>query len=467
MPDDALTDPQSRDLLDQFISINNVIEKICGIRETNHIMDIIISELVTQTDSDQGVISLITNSKVDALSTVIRMKDQNRGDLPSYISVQLLGWVLKNNSFLKIDDLDSDDRFTALSSHDGKYKHILCYPMIGLGELTGLAILVRNAEKPPFEDKHCRMMGILVPQSAQILANAKLLGELKVANELLELSRKKIKRENVRLNSEVGASFTIKNIIGKSPGMKKAAALVSKLSTIDSPVLITGDTGTGKGLIAEAIHRRGERKDKPFAMINYGSKSETLLESELFGHMKGSFAGAIRNKIGMFKEADGGTVFLDDIGDFPLSTQAAILRVIQNGEIRPVGAIKPEMVNVRVICATNKNLAEQIAAKRFYEDLFYQLSTYTIELPALRERKEDIPLLVSHFINKVKTRIGRDNLSISPAALDIMIKYNWPANVRELESEVERLAVTCGANGIIEPRDFSPAILSSTIGGPA
>ncbi len=459
MSDGALIDPNAKELLDHLMAIHNVIGKICGIRETNHIMDVLISELVALTDSDQGKISLVTNSRMDALSTVVRIRDESHADLPGQISSQFLGWMLKNRSILKIDDLDQDSRFCGMDSRSGIYKHALCYPMEVRGELIGLTILIRNGIKPPFEEKHCRLMGILVPQSAQILVNAKLLEELTKTNELLEMSRRKLKQENLQLKSEIGSSFAFENIIGKSMGMKRALSLVSRYCVTDAPVLITGETGTGKDLIAKAIHYNSERRDKPLVIINCGLKTETLLESELFGHMKGSFTGAIRNKIGLFKEADGGTIFLDEIGDAPLSTQVAILRVIQNGEIRPIGATKSEIVNVRVISATNRNLAEQIAGKTFREDLFYRLNTFLIDLPSLRERREDIPLLVNHFVNKAKIKLNKNLQSITPDALDLLTRFNWPGNIRELESEIERAAVTCGADGIIGVRDISSSIV--------
>jgi Nif-specific regulatory protein len=178
--------------------------------------------------------------------------------------------------------------------------------------------------------------------------------------------------------------------------------------------------------------------------------------------LKGSFTGAIRNKIGLFKEADGGTVFLDEIGNAPLSTQMAILRVIQSGEIRPIGSTKTETVNVRVVSATNRNLAEQISVKNFREDLFYRLNTFAIELPPLRERREDIPLLANHFLNKIRIKLKKDKILITPEALDFLIRFNWPGNIRELENEIERAAVTCRFNGIIEPKDLSPRLLLSS-----
>jgi len=459
MQESHMMEPVAGEKLGYLISINGIIEKICGIRETNHLMDILISEIVALTDSDQGVVSLITKPADDGLSTVVRFRDEKCENLSHQISSQLLGWVLKNNSALKIDDLDGDDRFLGLDSRGGRYKRILCYPMVARSETIGLFILVRSDNKQPFEEKHCQMLGILAPQSAQILANAKLLEELTRANELLDISRRKLKEENLQLKNEMVADFAFENIICKSPKMKRVVSVVSRYCTSDSPVLITGETGTGKDLIAKAIHYNSDRREKPFVIINCGFKTETLLESELFGHTRGSFTGAIRNKIGLFKEADGGSVFLDEIGDAPLSTQVAILRVIQSGEIRPIGATKTETVNVRVISATNRNLSEQIAAKTFREDLFYRLNTFIIELPPLRERQEDLPMLVNHFINKSKVKLNKPPLSITPEVMDFLARFNWPGNVRELESEIERAAIACGTDGIIGIRDLSPGIV--------
>jgi transcriptional regulator with GAF, ATPase, and Fis domain len=443
---------------DDFIFAVEVMTKICSIKEANHIMSALVTELVARTNSDQGVISFIPDQRSGDLSTIIRVHSHNREDIPYIISTQILGWVLNNKSMLRIDDLDSDKRFREINSQKGKYKSILCYPMIVAGEIIGLMTLIRSNKKPPFEQKYYHLMEMLIPLSAQILANAKLLEELSKSNELLEISRQKLKQENIQLKSEISTNLAFENIIGKSSCMRKALTMASKYSVIDSPVLITGETGTGKDLIAKAIHFNSDRKNKPFVVINCGFKTETLLESELFGHFKGSFTGAIRNKIGLFKEADGGTIFLDEIGDAPLSIQSAILRVIQNGEMRPLGSTKTETVNVRVISATNKNLQEEIAAKRFREDLFYRLSTFMLELPPLRDRREDIPLLVNHFISKIKIKFNRDNLAISPQALDMLMKSKWAGNVRELESEIERAAVACSMDGIIDSTDLSTGL---------
>jgi transcriptional regulator with GAF, ATPase, and Fis domain len=464
MNNNNLKNEASPEKLDQLITINNIVSKICGIRETNHIMELIISELIKVTNSDQGVISLISGPNLDNLSTVIRVNDQSQRELPYFLNMQLIGWIQKNKTLLKIDELTKDNRFQLSESYDGKYERIICYPMIARGEIIGIAILIRNQAKKPFEDYDCRLMGILIPQSAQILANAKLMEDLTKSNELLRISADKLKEDYIRLRNEIGEEFAFENIIGKSSGMRKVMALASRFSLVDSPVLICGETGTGKDLIARAIHFNGARKNHPFVVINCGLKTETLLESELFGHLKGSFTGAIRNKLGLFKEADGGTLFLDEIGDAPLSTQAAILRVIQNGEIRPIGSTKTETVNVRIISATNKDLQDQISSGAFREDLYYRLNRFMIDLPPLRDRKADISLLTNYILNKIKIKIGREKLAITSAALDTLIAYKWPGNIRELENELERAAVISKSEGIIELDDLSPNLVNTGLG---
>ena len=457
--------PQESDdkrTLDELIIINNLINKICSIRETNHIMDAIISELIEHTKSDQGVINLVSPREEGDLATVVRVQDHGLNTVPYKVGDSISGWVLKNKKLLKIVDLDNDERFLKLDSDNGSYKSILCFPLIARSEIIGLTTLIRSDKKEPFDDNDCHLVGILTSQTAQVLANAKLMEELARSNAMLEMSRQKLKTENQKLRKEVKARFSFENIIGKSPAIKKVLSLTSKYCDIDSPVLIYGETGTGKELIARAIHDNSGRKSKPLVVFNCGIKTETLLESELFGHVRGAFTGAIRDKNGLFKEANGGTIFLDEIGDASLSTQLALLRVIQNGEIKPLGSTKTEIVDVRVISATNKDLKKESSEKNFREDLYYRLATFVIELPPLRERKKDIPLLINYVLEKLKIKINRDTLSISPEALDILMKYSWPGNIRQLENEIERAAVVCGSNGIIDPKDLSPDLFAQT-----
>jgi len=453
---------QLRATLEELRNINRIIEKISRVRETNHIMSIIIDDLVRLADADQGVINLVTPSSADDLMTVVRKSQPTAASIPYKVNSQVSGWVIRNKRTLKVDDLDTDDRLSGLSSEQGQFKSLLCCPMLARAEMVGLLSLVRSQEKGPFGDDQARLVSIVASQSAQELANALLLEELARKNELLEISQKKLHSENVRLKLEINATFAFENIVGKSEAMRHVLTLASKVSANDSPVLITGQTGTGKELLARAIHFNSARREKPFVVKNCGVKTETLLESELFGHTKGAFTGADRAKAGLFQEADGGTIFLDEIGDAPLSTQVAILRVLESGEIRPIGASKTEFVNVRLISATNKNLQEAIESGDFRRDLYYRLNTFTIDSPPLKDRRGDIPHLVYHFLKQIAVKLNRDSLTITPAALDVLNRYAWPGNVRQLEHELERAAVVCESENQIELSDLSPELLGST-----
>lgn len=445
--------------LAELETINRVLGRICQVNETNHIMSIIVEELIRLTGATQGVINLLHPEDHDLLETIVRDAADDSGDESFKVDDQIIGWVLKNKQLLRIDDLDSDNRFSGLSSDDGRFKSIICCPLMARGEIIGLTSLVRDESAGPFGDNQCRVAGIISSQSAQILSNALLLHELARKNELLELSQQSLRSEYARLQNEVAPTFGFENIIGKSAAMKQVLTMSSKVSVQDIPVLITGPTGTGKELIAKAIHYNSRRRARPFVIKNCGVKTESLLESELFGHVKGAFTGADRTKAGLFKEADGGTIFLDEIGDAPPSTQMAILRVLETGEIRPVGAGRTEFVDVRVISATNADLRKKIAEGAFREDLYYRLNAMTIDMPALNRRREDIPLLVHHFLGKYAAKLGHERLSITPEAMTTLSGYEWPGNIRQLENEIERAAVVCDPNGAIDIRHLSREIV--------
>ncbi len=246
------------------------------------------------------------------------------------------------------------------------------------------------------------------------------------------------------------------DIICQSEVMKGILSLVNRISDTDSTVLIMGESGTGKELIARAIHSSSHRSDKPIVSINCGALPDNLLETELFGHVKGSFTGAIRERKGLFAEATGGTVFLDEIGEISSQMQVKLLRVLQDGEIRPVGSDKSIQVNVRVIAATNKDLGKEVEEKNFREDLFYRLNVLPIRVPNLREHSEDVPLLARHFVEKYAKKMNKKVPQLSDAAMELLIKYRWPGNVRELENLIERTIALSNKN-IIKPDDLSPS----------
>jgi DNA-binding NtrC family response regulator len=270
-----------------------------------------------------------------------------------------------------------------------------------------------------------------------------------------------LRKENERLKQELQERYRAKSLIGTAPAMDRCHELIDRVRREECNVLVLGESGCGKDLIARAIHYDGPRSTRPFVPVDCGAIHATLLESELFGHEKGSFTGAHMAKRGLFETAGGGTVFLDEIGEIPLELQPALLRAIEEKEVRPVGAVKYRPVDVRIIAATNQPLEEMVAAGRFRRDLFYRLNVVALRIPPLRERKDDIPLLVRHFLDKRAQRgAGRTVTGISPEALHLLQRYDWPGNVRELEHTVDR-ACTLGRTERIEPDDLTPGILET------
>jgi len=253
--------------------------------------------------------------------------------------------------------------------------------------------------------------------------------------------RERLKSENLRFKQALQAEYNFKNIIAKSHQMIEIFQLIKKVADYNTTVLLTGGSGTGKELVARALHYNGNRRDKSFIAVNCGAIPENLLESELFGHVKGAFTDAVRNKNGLFEEADGGTIFLDEIGELPKDLQVKLLRVIQEGELRRVGDSKSRKIDVRIIAATAKDLMEEIKKGNFREDLFYRLNVVPIKIPPLRERQGDIPLLVNHFIERYAKKFGKAVKGISDMAMNLLISYAWPGNVRELENIIERAVI--------------------------
>lgn len=277
------------------------------------------------------------------------------------------------------------------------------------------------------------------------------------------LDVKKLRDENIRLKKDLSRCYGFSNIIGGSAEMKKVFSLLERVSGSDSTILILGESGTGKELIATTIHYQSKRKDKPLIKVNCAAMPEGLIESELFGHEKGAFTGAIKRKPGRFELADKGTIFLDEIADLPLSTQSKILRVIQERTFERVGGTETLNADVRIIAATNKNLEEEVKKKRFREDLYYRLNVIPVILPPLRDRKEDIPLLIDSFLDKCKNKLSK-NIHFSRDAINALIEYDYPGNVRELENIIERCS-TLAVSDVVEKDSLPSFILKKTEGG--
>lgn len=279
--------------------------------------------------------------------------------------------------------------------------------------------------------------------------------EIELENSLKEIKqlKKQLETENVLLKEEISLSFNYENLVYASAEISDILTQVEQVANTDATVLILGETGTGKELIAKAIHNTSSRKNSPLIRVNCAAIPAELLESELFGHLKGSFTGAVKDRIGKFQLADGGTLFLDEIGEMPLELQPKLLRAIQEGEIEPIGSARVIKLNLRIIAATNRELDKEVKANRFRQDLYFRLNVFPITVPPLRDRIEDIPVLVDYFLNKYCTKYLKNINSISKHALQQMKIYNWPGNVRELENVVERAVITAENNKLLLP-DF-------------
>ena len=272
------------------------------------------------------------------------------------------------------------------------------------------------------------------------------------------LEKKLLSRENRRLRSELQSQLRQRELVGTSAAMHRVYELVNQVAETRTNVLISGESGTGKELVARAIHTRSERRERPFVAINCGAIPENLLESELFGHVKGAFTGAVSGKEGLFETADGGTLLLDEVGELPGALQVKLLRVLQERTIRRVGGTSDRRVDVRILAATNRRLEEEVAAGRFREDLYYRLNVIEITIPPLRERIEDVPMLVQHFVDKYARELGKPIREVREEALRLLLAYSYPGNVRELENAVER-AVALSKDGLIGEEALPPQIL--------
>jgi len=279
-----------------------------------------------------------------------------------------------------------------------------------------------------------------------------------------KIENRQIRQENVLLKRSLGLSHQFSNIIGRSPAMLEVFKMIETVAKTNSTILLTGESGTGKGLVAQAVHYQSLRRDRPMVALNCGAMPETLLESELFGHMRGAFTGADTNKKGLLEVAEKGTIFLDEIGEMSPVMQVKLLRVLQERRFRRVGGLEELQADIRVIAATNQNLTKAVAEGRFREDLYYRINVIPIALPALRDRREDIPLIAEHFLTKYADQMSKNVSGISHGAMDLLTQYEWRGNIRELENVIER-AVALEATPAILPESLPPAVRGGSARG--
>jgi len=318
-------------------------------------------------------------------------------------------------------------------------------------DILGVLQLDNRDAPAMFEARDVDALGVLAVSASLAIANAELI-------QRLRLARAELKKENQYLRSRERARTAEVQIIGESRAMAELLRQLDKVVDTRVSVLIEGETGVGKELIASSVHYRGKRKDKLFVAQNCAAFPENLLESELFGHKRGAFTGATDEKKGLFEIADGGTLFLDELGELPLSLQAKLLRALQEGEIRPIGATQSKQVNVRIVAATNRNLESEVKAGRFREDLYYRLKVFPIRVPPLRERRDDIAPLAVFFLDRYTREMGKSVPGFAQETLEILSAYDFPGNVRELENEVQRLVIQADEGSFLTPELLSPRV---------
>lgn len=365
------------------------------------------------------------------------------------------GWVLHHSRSVTILDVNRDERFSEDLDlqQDFATRSMICIPLKTRKGVIGVLYALNKLEGV-FTPKDAMLLEIICGTIAVAIENAKLYGEIKQYASTLEI-------ENIRLKSEVQDRYNVQGIIGSSAPMRRVFDLLDRVAATTTSVLLQGPTGTGKELIAKVIHYNSPLKDNPFVAENCGALSENLLESELFGHVKGAFTGAIANKKGLFELADGGTVFLDEIADMPQAMQIKLLRVLQEGQVRPVGGSQYLSVDFRLITSSNRDLLEEVEKGNFRDDLFYRIQVFPIIIPPLAERKEDIPLLATHFLEKLAQKSKRPVRRLKPRALDLLMQFNWPGNVRELENEIERASTLAAEDDEIKAEYLSEKITGS------
>ena len=378
---------------------------------------------------------------------------EERSDL---FSQAVVHYVRKTGESIVLGNAPVDERFSGdpyICS--ARPKSILCVPVVHQGKFGGILYLENNLTTDAFTADRIRIMHILSSQAAISLTNARLYAEMKqevalrrrAEEELraalaeVETLKNRLRAENIYLQEEIRREHNFEEIVGSSPALLDLLGQVERVAPTDSTVLIYGETGTGKELIARAIHARSARRDRPLVKVNCGAISAGLVESELFGHVKGAFTGAITARTGRFELANGGTLFLDEVSELPLETQVKLLRVLQEQEFEPVGSSRTLRVDVRIIAASNRDLAQAVAAGQLRADLYYRLNVFPLTIPPLRERQSDIPQLVTFFLTRFAKRIGKKIDKVAQDTMDLLASYSWPGNIRELQNVLQRAAV--------------------------
>jgi len=437
--DDAIYQ-MTRDL-SVLMKISTTINSIRGL---DNLLERLLELLFEVVPAQRGAILLTDESSFET-SLVFGLNRVLGKDAAVHVSRTIVKQVLRDGVALLANDAPSETKLVTDSLIAARTRSVMCVPLILFDRKVGVLYLDSTLARDQFNRDHLQLVTAIAGIAAVAIENARQFEWLETENE--------------RLQADVNIEH---NMVGESAAMQRVYHFISKVAPTDATVLIGGESGTGKELAARALHRNSKRNQKPFMAVNCAALNESLLESELFGHEKGSFTGAFAQKKGRLEIADGGTVFLDEVGELTQPLQVKLLRVLQEREFERVGGTVTISVDLRVIAATNKNLEEAIELGQFRQDLYYRLNVVSLEMPALRERRDDIILLANYFADKYGSRCNRKLKGFSTEARSCLTAYDWPGNVRELENTIER-AVVLGTTDLILPEDLPEAVLEAEL----
>ncbi len=424
--------------VDAYQKLHEFSARLMEKHDLGELLEALMDSIVEITNADKGFLILVDGEELD-IKVARNLKKENIADAISQLSDSIIAKTIQSKKPVIISDAMNDDEFAnSKSVMKLKLTSVICAPLLERGKLIGLIYVGNDSIVDLFSEDVLRVVTVFTAQASLIVANALHLDELKVDRDRL-----RGRLEDLRFGE----------IVGSSPAMQEVFKRIEKVASTDISVLITGETGTGKELIAKELHRRSPRRDKAFITINCGAIPENLLESELFGHVKGAFTGAVANKAGKFQAADGGTLFLDEIGEMPLNLQVKLLRAIQEKVVVRVGDTRPEKVDIRILAATNRDLQKEIEGGTFREDLYYRLNVVNIHLPPLRDRGDDVLVVARYLLSRYSSEYQSSIRGFSPNAAVAIRKYHWPGNIREMENRLKKALVLAEGN-VLGPEDL-------------
>ncbi len=443
--DEAAVEPPGGEAATEIGGLRKLYEfsqRLMEVKSVSGLLEELMDSVIEVTSADKGFLILVDEG--DPRVAVARnLNQQNLPNGVRHLSDSVLQRVMQTRRPLIVSDALHDEQFkTSESVMNLKLCSVMCAPLMAQGELLGILYVGNDNVVNLFEESSLDVLSIFAGQASLILQNALLVDSIKSDFDAL--------KQQLEANR-------FGDIIGACPSMREVFRTVEKVSGADISVLVTGETGTGKELIARALHQGSPRKDEPFVVVNCGAIPENLIESELFGHVRGAFTGAVATRPGKFQQAHGGTLFLDEVGELPLALQVKLLRALQEKVVMKVGDTKSEHVDIRIVAATNRDLEQEMKRGAFREDLFYRLNVINIHLPPLRDRGDDVLVLAKYLLAKLSEEYGSKVKGFTPNALIAIRKYDWPGNVRQLENRIKKAIVMCDKTLIgVEDLDMLP-----------